>query len=156
MKPPTKPLKTRPRQGTFKTQKAMGKNMRTTSYPSPKVLPVTALRTSGSPQKLDMHVQCRDCDHVEQKPREVTYTHDPSTWHEVVDRRGSSRSVSRTFCKQCATFIDEAPGQFHAQRRPAAARVMDATSKALDAIGAMTSKEAVTDYSPAAVEVILR
>ena len=47
---------------------------------------------------------CRDCGHVEQKPREVTYTHDPSTCrHEVVDRRGSSRSISRTFCKQCGT-----------------------------------------------------
>ena len=45
---------------------------------------------------------CRDCGHVEQKPREVTYTHDPATCrHEVVDRRGSSRSISRTFCKQC-------------------------------------------------------
>ena len=37
-----------------------------------------------------------DCGHVEQKPRQVTVTHDPSTCrHEVVDRRGSSRSVSR-------------------------------------------------------------
>ena len=36
MKPPTKPLNMRPHQGTIRTQKAMGKNMRTTSYPSPK------------------------------------------------------------------------------------------------------------------------
>ena len=37
---------------------------------------------------------CRDCGRVEQKPREVTFTHDPSTCrHEVVDRSGSSRSV---------------------------------------------------------------
>ena len=54
---------------------------------------------------------CRDCGHVEQKPREVTYTHDPAMCrHEVVDRRGSSRSISRAFCKQCGTFIDEVPG----------------------------------------------
>ena len=40
--------------------------------------------------------------------REVTYTHDPATCrHEVVDRRDSSRSISRTFCKQCGTFIDK-------------------------------------------------
>ena len=32
---------------------------------------------------------------------------------------------------------------------------MDATSNALDAINAMTSKEAATDYSPGAVEAIL-
>ena len=99
---------------------------------------------------------CRDCGHVEQKPREVTYTHDPATCrHEVVDRRGSSRSISRTFCKQCGTFIDEVPGEFHAQRRAAASKVLDATSNALDVFNAMTNKEAVTDYSPEAVEAIL-
>ena len=68
---------------------------------------------------------CRDCGHVEQKPREVTYTHDPSTCRH--DRRGSLRSISQTFCKQCCTFIDELPGEFHVQRRAAAARVLDAT-----------------------------
>ena len=93
---------------------------------------------------------CRDCGHVEQKPREVTYTHDPATCrHEVVDRRGSSRSI---FCKQCGTFIDEVPGEFHAKRRAAASKVLDATSNALDVINAMTNK---TDYSPEAVEAIL-
>ena len=82
--------------------------------------------------------------------------HDPATCrHEVVDRRGSSRSISRTFCKQCGTFIDEVPGEFHAQRRTAASKVLDATSNALDVINAMTNKEAVTDYSPEAVEAIL-
>ena len=97
----------------------------------------------------------RDCGHVEQKPCEVTFTHDPSKCrHEVVDRRGS-RSVSRTFCKQCGTFIDEVPGEFHAQRRAAASKVLDATSNALDVINALTNKEAVTDYSPEAVEAIL-
>ena len=91
---------------------------------------------------------CRDCGHVEQKPREVTFTHEPSTCrHEVVDRRGSSRSVSRTFGKQCGTFIDEVPGELHAQRRAAASKVLGATSNALDVIYAMTNKEAVTDYS---------
>ena len=99
---------------------------------------------------------CRDCGHVEQKPREVTYTHDPATCrHEVVDRRGSSRSISRTFCKQCGTFIDEVPGEFHAKRRAAASKVLDAKSNALDVINAMTNKEAVTDCSPEAVEAIL-
>ena len=72
-----------------------------------------------------------------------------------MDRRGSSRSISRTFCKQCGTFIDEVPGEFHAQRRTAASKVLDATSNALDIINAMTNKEAVTDYSPEAVEAIL-
>ena len=65
-----------------------------------------------------------------------------------MDRRGSS-------CKQCGTFIDEVPGEFHAQRRAAASKVLDATSNALDVINAMTNKGAVTDYSPEAVEAIL-
>ena len=43
----------------------------------------------------------------------------------------------------------------HAQRRAAASKVLDATSNALDVINAMTNKEAVTDYSPEAVEAIL-
>ena len=71
---------------------------------------------------------CEDCGHVEQKPREVTYMHDPTTCrHEVVDRRGSSRSISRTFCKQCGTVRDEVPCQFQAQPRAAASKVLDAT-----------------------------
>ena len=65
---------------------------------------------------------CRDCGHVEQKPREVTYTHDP----------------------QCGTVIGEVQEEFRA-----------ATSNALDVINAMTNKEAVTYYSPEAVEAIL-
>ena len=65
------------------------------------------------------------------------------------------RPISRIFCKQCGTFIDEVPQEFHAQRRAAAARVLDATSNALDVINAMTSKDAVTDYSLEAVEAIL-
>ena len=50
MKPPTQPLMKNPRQGT---QKETEKNTRTTSYPSPKQLPI-ALRNSRSPQKLGM------------------------------------------------------------------------------------------------------
>ena len=58
MKPPTQPLMKNPRQGTLKTQKATVKSMRTTSYPSPKQLPLIALRNSRSPQKLDMLYSC--------------------------------------------------------------------------------------------------
>ena len=54
MEPPTKPLMKNPRQGTTKTQKATVRIMRTTIYLSPKQLPLTVLRNSRSPQKLDM------------------------------------------------------------------------------------------------------
>ena len=47
-----------PAPGTPKTQKTTVKSMRTTSYPSPKRLPLTALRNSRSPQKLDMLYSC--------------------------------------------------------------------------------------------------
>ena len=72
-----------------------------------------------------------------------------------MDRRGSSRSISRTFCKQCGTYIDEVSGEFQAQRRAAASKVLDATSNALEVLNAMTNKGAVTDYSPEAVEAVL-
>ena len=52
-------------------------------------------------------------------------------------------------------LIDEVQGEFHAQRRVAASKVLDAQSNALGVINAMTSKGAVTDYSPEAVEAIL-
>ena len=52
MKPPSQPLMRKP--GTPRTEKATERIMRTTSYPSPKQLPSTALRNSRSPQKLDM------------------------------------------------------------------------------------------------------
>ena len=54
MKPPTKPLMKNPRQGTTKTEKATVRILRPTIYLSPKQLPLTVLRNSRSPQKLDM------------------------------------------------------------------------------------------------------
>ena len=68
---------------------------------------------------------------------------------------GVVRGLFPELSASSGTFIDEVPGDFHAQRKAAAARVLDATSNALDVINAMTSKEAVTDYSPEAVEAIL-
>ena len=75
---------------------------------------------------------CRDCGKVTREPREVSYTNDPETCpHEIIDRRGSSRSVSRTFCKQCGTFIDEVPADFQRRRRDAANRMLNATVDSL-------------------------
>ena len=53
------------------------------------------------------------------------------------------------------TIQPRANGHFHAQRKAAASRVLEATGSALDVINAMTSGEAVTDFSPGAVEAIL-
>ena len=59
-----------------------------------------------------VRMTCRDCGHMTQKKREETRTHDPETCpHTVLDRRGSSRSISRTFCRQCGAFVDEVPAE---------------------------------------------
>ena len=36
--------------------------------------------------------------------------------HEVVDRRGSSKTTSRVFCKQCGNFVHEEPADLRKQR----------------------------------------
>ena len=73
---------------------------------------------------------CRDCSHKTKEKRELVLTHDPATCpHSITDtdHRGSSRSTHRTFCKQCGTFIEEVPGDFHKERRNAAEQVLNAT-----------------------------
>ena len=65
------------------------------------------------------------------------------------------RTVSRTFCKQCGTFIDEVPGEFHAQPKAPASKVLEATGSALNVINAVADQEAVADFSCDAVEAII-
>ena len=99
---------------------------------------------------------CRDCSNVSQEPRQITYTHDPATCpHDVVDRRGSSRSVSRTFCKQCGTFVDEVPAEFQKERRKAAEQALAATEEALSMIQYTTSEDATRELNSDEVESVL-
>ena len=103
-----------------------------------------------------VRVTCRDCGHMTQKKREETRTHDPETCpHTVLDRRGSSRSVSRTFCRQCGTFVDEVPAEFQKQRRDAATSVLNASADVIDTVGALTAEDASADLDPAVVESIM-
>ena len=82
--------------------------------------------------------------------------HDPETCpHTVLDRRGSSRSVSRTFCRQCGTFVDEVPAEFQKQRRDAATSVLNASADVIDTVGALTAEDASADLGPAVVESIM-
>ena len=91
-----------------------------------------------------------------QKKREETRTHDPETCpRTVLDRRGSSRSVSRTFCRQCGTFVDEVPAEFQKQRRDAATSVLNASADVIDTVGALTAEDASADLGPAVVESIM-
>ena len=57
-----------------------------------------------------VRVTCRDCGHMTQKKREETRTHDPETCpRTVLDRRGSSRSVSRTFADNAGHSLTKSP-----------------------------------------------
>ena len=99
---------------------------------------------------------CRDCGHKTKEKRELTLTHDPATCpHSIVDHRGSSRSTHRTFCKQCGTFIDEVPGDFHKERRNAAEQVLNATAEASGTVQALTSEDATTCLDATLVEGIV-
>ena len=53
---------------------------------------------------------CRDGGNVTKISKNPTYTHDPETCtHAVTDKRGSTKSTSRTFCLLCGTHVDEMP-----------------------------------------------
>ena len=58
-------------------------------------------------------------------------------------------SASSWYIHRCSTW------EFHAQRKAAAAKVLEATGNALDVINAISNKEAVTDFNNDAVEAIL-
>ena len=56
------------------------------------------------------------------------YTVDPALCsHEATDRRGSSRSTSRTFCRMCGIFVDEVPQEFHRERKAVSEKLLEAT-----------------------------
>ena len=71
-----------------------------------------------------MRKTCRDCGRVTQAPKNPTYTQDPETCnHAVTDKRGSTKSTSRTFCLLCGTHVDEMPRD-EGQRREALGRAV--------------------------------
>ena len=91
-----------------------------------------------------------------QSKREETRTHDPETCPRIVlDRRGSSRSVSQTFCRQCGTFVDDVFAEFQKQRRAAANSVLNASADVLNTVGALTAEDDSADLGPAVVESTL-
>ena len=74
---------------------------------------------------------CRDCGRVTQTPKNPTYTHDPETCnHAVTDKRGSTKSTSRTFCLLCGTHVDEMPRD-EGQRREALGRAVSQSAAPL-------------------------
>ena len=74
---------------------------------------------------------CRDCGRVTKTPKNPTYTHDPETCnHAITDRRGSTKSTSRTFCLLCGTHVDEMPRD-EGQRREALGRAVSQSAAPL-------------------------
>ena len=74
---------------------------------------------------------CRDCGKVTITPKNPTYTQDPETCtHAVTDKRGSTKSTSRTFCLLCGTHVDEMPRD-EGKRREALGRAVSQSAAPL-------------------------
>ena len=74
---------------------------------------------------------CRDCGKVTVTPKNPTYAHDPETCtHAVTDKRGSTKSTSRTFCLLCGTHVDEMPRD-EGKRREALGRAVSQSAAPL-------------------------
>eukprot|EP00435_Cladocopium_sp_Y103_P044934 s3831_g12.t1 len=67
---------------------------------------------------------CRDCGKVTQTPKNPVFSQDPATCnHAVTDKRGSTKTTSRTFCLLCGTHVDEMPRD-EGKRREALGRAV--------------------------------
>ena len=99
---------------------------------------------------------CRVCGHATRERREHVYVNTPEACeHKIVDRRGSTKSTSKTFRLQCGTFVDEVPQEFHKERKAAAQRMLNATADAVSTASALMADDATATLNPEAVEVIL-
>eukprot|EP00435_Cladocopium_sp_Y103_P050664 s1856_g15.t1 len=53
---------------------------------------------------------CRECGKITQTPKNPTFSQDLATCnHAITDKRGSTKTTSRTFCLLCGTHVDEMP-----------------------------------------------
>ena len=76
---------------------------------------------------------CVDCGKVERTKKEIQPTENPLTCkHLQTDKRGSSAKVSRVFCLQCGTFVDEMPREEANRRKGTAEDVKSLPSAAFD------------------------
>lgn len=75
--------------------------------------------------------------------------------HEDTDSRGSSRSVHRTFCKQCCTFLDETPMELQKTRREVSKKVLDAPLDKVAIVDQVVDESKETTFSPEMLESIL-
>ena len=60
----------------------------------------------GSSQH-ESRITCLECGHGDVRKRVETPTYEPQNCpHEELDRRGSTKNITRIYCKQCSEFID--------------------------------------------------
>ena len=64
-----------------------------------------------------VRMTCRTCGHSTTARRNENFTHTPDNCpHTITDKRESSKTTSRTYRRQCGSFIDETTMQFHKER----------------------------------------
>ena len=75
--------------------------------------------------------------------------------HEDKDAQGSSRSVHRTFCKQCCTFLDETPMELQKTRKEVSHKVLDAPLERVSIIEQLVDDSKEATLSPEMLDTIL-
>ena len=75
--------------------------------------------------------------------------------HEVVDRRGSSKTTSRVFCKQCGNFVHEEPADLRKQRVAVGKRTEETPEDVFRVVQNITSVEANQELSDEVVETVV-
>ena len=86
---------------------------------------------------------CLDCGKSEKKKKkESKPVTDPTRCkHEVTDRRGSSKTTSRLYCKLCGTIVDEMPREEARKREAMAKSVASMRSNAFDTTASVVEHE---------------
>ena len=85
---------------------------------------------------------CLDCGKNERKKKESKPVADPAKCkHEVTDRRGSSKTTSRWYCKLRGTTVDEMPREEARKREAMAKSVVGMRSNAFDTTASMIENE---------------
>ena len=98
---------------------------------------------------------CLTCGHSETIRRDMTPMVSPENCpHDDTDHRGSSKSVHRTFCKKCCTFIDEAPIEVRRERVAIAKKVETASVRTLPIVESLV-EETSDGLTPVQLEELM-
>ena len=98
---------------------------------------------------------CLTCGHSETIRRDMTPMVSPENCpHDDTDHRGSSKSVHRTFCKKCCTFIDEAPIEVRRERVAIAKKVETASVRTLPIVESLV-EETPDGLTPVQLEELM-